>query len=120
MNGTFGGRYPYQVSVRLTRWQQEEFDRLSQEFRVSRARLLRDAIDLGFKPMVRRLRGTVGKPGCWWSGGGAREIEEGVADGSCWGVPQSVGRRSGVGVVGVVVDSGGPCPLGPEWPGRVA
>ena len=57
----FRGRYPYQVSVRLRRWQQEELDRLSQEFRVSRARLLRDAIDLGFKPMARRLRGTADK-----------------------------------------------------------
>ena len=58
MTGEFRGRYPCAMSVRLTREQQEELDRLSQEFRVSRAQLLREAIDLGFKPMVKRLRGT--------------------------------------------------------------
>ena len=54
------------MSVRLTREQHEELDRLSREFRVSRARLLRDAIDLGFKPMVKRLqrdRGGSGRGG---------------------------------------------------------
>ena len=57
MNGISGAGTPCQVSVRLTRRQHEELDRLSEEFRVPRARLLRDAIDLGFEPMVRRLRG---------------------------------------------------------------
>ena len=56
MTGEFRGRYPCAMSVRLTREQQAELDRLSQEFRVSRAQLLRDAIDLGFKPMAKRLR----------------------------------------------------------------
>ena len=42
MRGEFRGRYPCQASVRLTRKQQEE---------------LRGAIELGFKPMVKRLRG---------------------------------------------------------------
>ena len=55
MTGEFRGRYPCAISVRLTREQQEELDRLSEEFRVSRAQLLREAIDLGFKPMVKRL-----------------------------------------------------------------
>ena len=66
MTGEFRGRYPCQMSVRLTREQQEELDRLSREFRVSRAQLLRDAIDLGFKPMVKRLqrgRGGTGRGG---------------------------------------------------------
>ena len=47
--------------MRLTPRQQEELERLSQEFRVSRARLLRDAIDLGFEPMAKRLRGDGGE-----------------------------------------------------------
>ena len=63
MRGEFRGRYPCQMSVRLTREQQEELDRLSEECRVSRARLLRDAIGLGFKPMVKRLRGDHGNAG---------------------------------------------------------
>ena len=49
MTGKFRGRYPRAMSVRLTREQQAELDRLSQEFGVSRAQLLREAIDLGLK-----------------------------------------------------------------------
>lgn len=56
MTGEFRGRYPCATSVRLTREQQEELDRLSRELGVSRAQLLRDAIDLGLKPMAKRLR----------------------------------------------------------------
>lgn len=62
MRGEFRGRYPCQMSVRLTREQQKELERLSREFRVSRARLLRDAIGLGFRPMVKRLRGETRDP----------------------------------------------------------
>lgn len=77
----FRGRYPYLVSVRLTRRQQEELDRLSQEFHVSRARLLRDAIEAGFEPMVRRLRAErSGTAGGRAAGSGTRS--KGVADGS--------------------------------------
>ena len=47
--------------MRLTRRQHEDLERLSQEFKVSKARLLRDAIELGFEPMVRRLCGDGGR-----------------------------------------------------------
>ena len=74
MTGEFRGRYPCAMSVWLTREQQEELDRLSQEFRVSRAQLLRDAIDLGFKPMVKRLREDRG--GCGGAGPGGGPVNE--------------------------------------------
>ena len=63
MTGEFRGRYPCAMSVRLTREQHEELERLSREFGVSRAQLLRDAIDLGFKLMVKHLRRDRGGAG---------------------------------------------------------